>query len=80
LVNGCQGDGLDLTKIKLPQSLIDSVKKGVDRGMLMELNQYFSEIEKIKPDGKRLVDHLKELADQFDDEGIIKILDAIEKN
>jgi hypothetical protein len=46
----------------------------------MELNQYFSEIEKIKPDGKRLVDHLKELADQFDDEGIIKILDAIEKN
>ena len=44
----------------------------------MEQEQYFSEIEKIEPDGKKLVDHLKELADQFDDEGILRILGQID--
>ncbi|MBN4078281.1 response regulator [Nitrospina gracilis] len=71
---------LDFTKIELPQSLIDSMKNDVNGGMLMELEQYFSKIEKIEPDGKKLVDHLRELADQFDDEGILKLLDEIKKN
>lgn len=71
---------LDLTKIKLPQTLIDAMKKDVNGGLLMELDQYFSEIARVEPDGKRLADHLKELADQFDDAGILKILGEIENN
>ena len=69
---------LDLTKIKLPQSLINSIKEDVDCGMLMEISQYFSEIEKIEPGGKGLAGHLKKLVDEFDDEGILKILDQVE--
>ncbi len=71
---------LDLTKIKLPESLIDSMKNDINSGMLMELDQYFSQIEKIEHGGKELADYLKELADQFDDGGILNILDEIEKN
>ena len=73
-----QDGGLDLTKIKLPQSLIDSMKNDVNSGMLMELDQYFSQIEATGSHGQKLVTHLKELADQFDDEGILKILEQIE--
>jgi two-component system sensor histidine kinase/response regulator len=71
---------LDLSKIKLPQPLIDSIKKDVNGGMLMELEQYFSQIEKNEPDGQKLAAHLKDLADQFNDQEIMKILDTIEKN
>ena len=68
---------LDLARIELPQSLIDSMKMDVNDGMLMELEQYFSEIEKIEPEGKRLTDRLKELAAQFDDTAILNILDKV---
>ena len=69
---------LDLTKIKLSQSLIDQMKENVNGGMLMELEQYFSEIENRGPGGQRLAERLKELTDQFDDEGILKILEQVE--
>ncbi|MEK9629327.1 MAG: response regulator [Nitrospinota bacterium] len=69
---------LDLTKIKLPKSLVDSMREDVNSGMLMELEQYLSQIEAIEPDGKKLSDHLKRLADEFDDEGILKILEQLE--
>jgi PAS domain S-box-containing protein len=75
---GSNGE-LNLSKIKLPQSLIDSIKEDVNSGMLMELEQYFPRIEENGPDGQKLVDHLKELADQFDDEGILEILELIER-
>ena len=68
----------DLTKIKLPQSLIDSMKEDVKNGMFMDLEGYYSQIEAIGPDGQRLTVHLKDLADQYDDEGILKILEQIE--
>jgi signal transduction histidine kinase/DNA-binding response OmpR family regulator/purine-cytosine permease-like protein/HPt (histidine-containing phosphotransfer) domain-containing protein len=71
---------LDFSKIKLPQSLVDSIKADVNSGMLMELDQYFPQINATGPEGQKLVAHLTELADQFDDEGILKTLDAIEKS
>jgi hypothetical protein len=46
----------------------------------MELEQYFSQIEAAGPEGQKLVSQFKELADNFDDEGILKILNEIEKN
>ena len=36
-----------------------------------------SELEKIQPNGDRLAKHLKELAENFDKNGNIKILEAI---
>ena len=78
-----EGEGqaeLDLSKIKLPQPLIDSMGNDVEGGLLMELDQYFSEIAKVEPDGEKLVSAFKKLVDEFDDEGILKILREIEKN
>jgi HPt (histidine-containing phosphotransfer) domain-containing protein len=74
------GGELDLKKIELPHSLIDAMKEDVNSGMLMELDQYFSQIEKIGPDGEKLTDHLKELAGQFADEEILEMLEEIKTN
>lgn len=77
--NKDQVEELDLTKFKLPQSLVDAMRKGVENGMFMELDEYYSQIKKIDPGGKRLADSLKEMADQFDSAGIMNILEGIEK-
>ena len=55
------------------------MKENVKNGMLMDLEEYYSQIEAIGPDGQKLTVHLKDLADQYDDEGILKVLEAIEK-
>ena len=79
--NGDDNNGhLDYSKIHLEQSLINSIKKDIETGLLMELDPYFSQIEKVEPDGQKLAAHLKDLAEQFDDQEIMKILDSIEKN
>lgn len=69
----------DFSKINIEQSLIDSIKNDIQIGLLMELDKHFSQIEEIGPEGEKLSKHLKELADQFNDQEIIKILDRIEK-
>jgi signal transduction histidine kinase/CheY-like chemotaxis protein len=75
-----QNQELDLTKIKLSQSLIDAMKKHIEMGDLMALDQYIPELENLEPHGKLLADNLKELADQFDGDGMLKILNKMEKN
>ena len=70
-------EGFDLTKLKLPKSLIDSLREDVENGMLMELDKYFQLIEKIEPGGKHLAEKLKDLSEQFEDEKILKILENI---
>ena len=74
------GGKLDLTKVKLPQPLIDSMKEDVENGMLLDLEEHFSQMEATGPDGQKLAVELKDLARQFDDEEILKILETIEKN
>jgi two-component system sensor histidine kinase/response regulator len=74
------GGELDLTKIELPQSLIDSMKEDVQNGMLLDLEQHFSQIEATGPEGQKLAAQLKDLAGQFEDDEILKILETIEKN
>ena len=75
--DGSQSEERDYSKIKLLPPLIHSMKADVQMGLFMDLAPYFAEIEKIEPDGKRLAGHLKELADQFDEEGILKVLEQI---
>ena len=74
------GGELDLAKIELPQSLIDSMKEDVQNGMLLDLEQHFSQIEATGPEGQKLAAQLKDLAGQFEDDEILKILETIEKN
>jgi|GEM_PF-12756 len=69
---------LDFTKIKLPQPLIDSIKEDVDEGNFLDLDKYFTQIEDIEPNGKRLAVELKELAKRFDADETLKILETIE--
>ena len=72
-----QADPLDFSQIKVPQSLIDEMTEKIKMGKIMELDPNFSELEKIKPNGQKLAKHLKELAENFDINGIMKILEAI---
>jgi len=74
-----QAEELNYSKIKLPQSLIDSMKKDVKNGMLMDLEEYFSQMEATGSDGQRLAAQIKKRVSQYDDEGILKILETIEK-
>ena len=75
-----KGNGtLDFSKTKAPQALIDKMKDIVNMGDFMELEPYLQELSSIKPDGSSLANHLKELADQFDDNGLLNALDSIEK-
>ena len=46
--------------------------------MLDDIEEQLSEMEKIKPHGEKLAETLRDLADQFDDEGILEILEQIE--
>ena len=69
---------IDYSKIKISQSTLDSMKKAVKDGMLLDLKEYFSELENIEPHGKQLVENIKELVTKFNDEGILKILEQIE--
>jgi len=69
---------LDYSKIKVPQELIDELKRMVQMGDLMGLDEHFPELEKFEPYGKQLIENLKELADQFDDQEILKVLDQLQ--
>ena len=66
--------------IKIPQSIIIRMKEDIQMGNYMELDSYFFEIKKIGPAGKELAEHLKDLADQFDDSGILNVLDNLQIN
>jgi len=70
---------IDYSKIHLAPQLLKTLLEKVKMGMIMELEEEFLELEKTEPYGKQLADNLKELADQFDDQGILKILDKIEQ-
>jgi len=78
---GSKGNGnLDFSKIKAPKSLIDKIRAEINMGNFMELEPCFSELNEIQPNGQSLTDHLKELAEQFDDSGMLAVLDTLEKN
>ncbi|MBT4519670.1 MAG: response regulator, partial [Halieaceae bacterium] len=72
------GGELDLTKIELPQSLIDSIKEYVENGMLMELEEYYPQMEAVGPNGQNLVAQIKKMVGQYDDAGILNLLETIE--
>lgn len=76
-----KGNGkVDFSKIKVPQSLIDEMKEGVKAGEFMAMEQYFVTLSEIKPNGEVLANHLKELAEQFDEEKMLSVLDTLEKS
>jgi signal transduction histidine kinase/DNA-binding response OmpR family regulator/purine-cytosine permease-like protein/HPt (histidine-containing phosphotransfer) domain-containing protein len=72
--------GIDFSQIKVPQQLIDNIKNDINIGNIMGLDSYIPELREIEPDGQMLANHLKDLADQFDDDGILKILSELEDN
>jgi signal transduction histidine kinase/CheY-like chemotaxis protein/purine-cytosine permease-like protein len=77
---GEDGEELDFSKIKLPQSLIDSMKENIDMGMLTEMEDHFTALEKIEPHGKCLAKLLQKLVGNFDSDGVLEILNTIENN
>jgi signal transduction histidine kinase/DNA-binding response OmpR family regulator len=71
---------IDFSTIQLPAELHTSIKDMASTGMLTELEEILPQIENSGPGGPGLAAHIKELIDQFDTDGIIKVLEAIEKN
>ena len=74
-----QKEQLDFSKIKVPQVLIDQIRENINLGNLMGLDPCFAELAKVEPDGKKLAEHLKNLADQFDTNEILSLLDTIDE-
>jgi len=71
---------LDYSKIKVPQPIIDVMKKNIEVGSYLDLEQNFLELGKLEPFGKNLTAHLKEMVSRYDDDGILAVLNEIEKN
>jgi len=68
---------LDYASVQLPGNMIAEIKKVVDLGMLDDMEEQLSEMEKIKPHGEKLAETLRDLADSFDTDGILEILAKI---
>jgi hypothetical protein len=71
---------IDFSAIQLSLELHASLKEMAGMGMMTELEEILPQVENSGPGGPGLAAHIKELADQFDIDGIIKALEAIEKN
>lgn len=68
----------DFSGVKIPNFLLLSLKKMAKLGMIAEVEKQLAEIEKINPEGRRLAAHLRALAQNFDKDGILKVLDKVE--
>ncbi|CCQ89467.1 putative Histidine kinase [Nitrospina gracilis 3/211] len=68
---------LNFSKVKVPEILLLSLKKMAKLGMIAEMERQLTEIEKIQPQGPQLASHLKALAEKFDKDGILKVLDTV---
>jgi len=75
-----QKEDIDFSSFQLPGNIIAEIKKAVDLGMLDEMEQQLSVMEKLKPNGEKLAETLRDLADSFDTDGILEILEKIKTN
>ncbi|CAI2717610.1 MASE1 domain-containing protein [Nitrospina watsonii] len=67
----------NFSEMKVPDFLLLNLKKMAKLGMIAEMEKQLPEIEKIEPQGPQLASHLKILAEKFDKEGILKLLDTV---
>ena len=70
---------IDFSAIQLPAELHASMKEMASMGMMTELEELLPQVENSGPGCPGLAAHIKELVDQFDTDGIIKVLEIIEK-
>ncbi|MGP0630829.1 MASE1 domain-containing protein [Nitrospina sp. 32_T5] len=68
---------VNFSKVKVPDFLLLNLKKMAKLGMIAEMEKQLTEIEKIQPQGPQLASHLKALAEKFDKDGILKVLDTV---
>jgi len=72
-----QEEELDYSSVQLPGNMLAEIKKVVDLGMLDDMEEQLSEMEKIEPYGEKLAENLRGLADSFDTDGILEIIGKI---
>jgi signal transduction histidine kinase/ABC-type amino acid transport substrate-binding protein/CheY-like chemotaxis protein len=71
-------EDLDFSTIKLPEDLLSSIKEMASMGMMTELEELLKKMDKMGSDESRLARHIADLADQFDADGIVKLLQKME--
>ena len=69
---------IDFSTIKLPKEIHASLKEMASMGMMDELAELLPEIKSSGPNGSDLVFCLQDMIDQFDMDGIIKVLEKID--
>lgn len=68
---------IDFSATQLPPELHKSIKELVSMGLLADLEESLSQVESCGPGGPSLAAHLKKLVEQFDADGIVKVLEQV---
>lgn len=76
-INVPEVEVVDFSATKLPEKLHASLKQMASMGLMVELKESLPQVEGSGPDGPCLAAHLKGLIDQFDADGIIKVIEKV---
>lgn len=68
---------VNFSRVQVPDFLLLNLKKMAKLGMIADIEKQLAEVEKIQPEGPELASHLRSLAEKFDKEGILKVLDTV---
>ncbi len=71
---------IHLSKIVLPEALIQDIKAAAEVYGTTELMRYLDEVEQFGEDGRRLAEHLRELNQKSDMEAILNIISKVGKS
>ena len=71
---------LDWTGIALPAELTQRMKEAAELTSVTELDGLLGEVAALGETGQQLAAHLRQLSQDFDMDGVIAVLDEIEKN
>ncbi len=68
--------GTRFDMVPIPEALLVGLKQSARLGMMTQLEEHLEEVQRIKPHGAQLANHLRTMADNFDKQGILKVLEA----
>jgi len=71
---------LDFSSLEVPKELLDPLKKAAELYNITNLEKSLTALEQASENHKPLTKHLKTLANQYDMEGILEVLDKIKNN
>ncbi len=74
-----EGNGLDLDGLVLPPELADQLREAADFSSLTELEVLFDQVADLGEAGAQQADHLRQLNQNFDMDGVLALLAKLEE-